>query len=201
MGRRAVHLEHVLLNRENSMHLLEGSITLARALSDLKGLSVGRDDLLGSLMSLACVSISAHVRDEKGAFHPQSSMKALRGLDVIGDMLVDTRWRQTVVNHLWETLKPFDMVWLRVFCEHLTDKAAYALLMSAPKPTIRVKAKVDVVTRTGEYIPEGKREAVAEIARAKGKMAVLYALTGWQCCHQVASAKSREQLMGTDLGL
>lgn len=65
------------------------------------------------------------------------------------------------------------MIWLRVFCEHRTDKAAYDLLMSAPKPTIRVKAKVDVAARTGEYLPEGRREAVAEIARAKGKMVVL----------------------------
>jgi len=201
MSRSAVFLGDVNHVASNCMNLLEGSITLDRALDDLKGLSVGREELLFRLMNLACISISGHVRDSQGGFYPESSMKAMRGLDVINDMLEHPRLRQTVVNHLWGTLKPGDKTWLRVFCEHMTDNASFTLLMSAPKPTIKAKAMVYVATRTGEYLPDGKREAVAQIARAKGKIEALYSLTGWQCCHQVASVKSRDKLMGTDLGL
>ena len=201
MGRKAVFLEHVQLNTANSMSLLEGSITLDRALSDLKGLSVGREDLLSTLMSLASVEISCHIRGQKGGFYPESSAKAMRGLDVLNDMLTHPRWRQTVLNHLWEELKPKDMTWLRVFSEHLTAQAAYAILMNLPKPTSRGRAKVLVSTKVGGFLPEEKRMAVAEIARAKGKIELLYHYTAWPCCHHNASKKSRDNLMAADLGL
>lgn len=201
MGRKAVFLEHVQLNTANCMSLLEGSITLDRALSELKGLSVGREDLLSTLMSRASVSISCHVRDQNGGFYPESSAKAMRGLDVLNDMLSHSRWRQTVLNHLWEELKPKDMTWLRVFSEHLTVHAAYAILMNLPKPTSRGCAKVLVSTKVGEFLPEDKRMGVAEIARAKGKIELLYHYTAWPCCHHTASKKSRDTLMAADLGL
>ncbi|MBD8089027.1 hypothetical protein IFT48_03460 [Pseudomonas fluorescens] len=204
---KAVFLDHVDLCLALAGGILEGEVPLDKAVANLAGLTVGRFELVEDIFRLGSVAPDSHVRETvdiskwQTRFVPHTSTKAMRALEVINEMLVHPKLRPEVLNYLWESVKPKDLGWLEVFTKHLTVESGYAVLLNLPKTTSRNKAKVLVSVKVGEYLPESHREPIALIARMKGKVELLYKYTAWPCCHQVASAKSRENLMGTDLGL
>lgn len=204
---KAVYLDHVDLCAALAFGILEGEVSLDKARADLSGLTVGRFELVEDIFRLGSVAPDSHVRETvdiskwQTRFVPQTSTKAMRALDVINEMLVHPKLRVEVLNYLWEKTKPKDLGWLEVFSKHLTVESAYAILLNLPKTTSRNKGKVLVSIKVGEFLPEDKRTGVAEIARAKGKIELLYHYTGWPCCHHTASRKSRDNLMAADLGL
>lgn len=204
---KAVYLDHVDLCAALARGILEGEVSLDKARADLTGLTVGKFELVEDIFRLGSVAPDSHVRETvdiskwQTRFVPQTSTKAMRALEVINEMLVHPKLRLEVLNYLWEKTKPKDLGWLEVFSKHLTVESAYAILLNLPKTTSRNKGKVVVSVKVGEYLPEEQREPIALIARKKGKVALLYKYTAWPCCHRVASANTREHLMGADLGL
>lgn len=209
---KGVWLDHVQLAMDMAKGIVEGAVTLDEGMASLKGLTVGPNALLENILRLTSIGITGHVHRpdpdfkptafRRGSiFAPETSQQAMRGLDIVNQMLGHPRWRLVVLNHLWEKVKPENLKWLEVFTQHLTTDAAYAILMNLPKTASRNQARVLVSVKVAEYLPEPQREPIAAIAKTKRKIPALYRLTSWQCCHQSGSASTRDHLMGVDLGL
>lgn len=186
------------LSRELAQMLLDGQIRPAAIANDIRGFSITRIDMVRAVLSKG-----SFVIENRGPLSDANRPEIAKAVVALESLIRCDQFALSTVNHLWDTIiEDIHEYWITALVDHMTPQGLLNLFLTKPSEAFAARAYKPLPEVIAPYVPEAKRDQVAELARSKRKVAEIFRHTGWACCRKAAlPGAERDSVMSADLGL
>lgn len=178
----------------NLAQLLINGESTSKVDGELRGFNLTRIDIVRFVLMAGKFSIEGDPDRDLQGEQPKKAAQVLERL------LLDRLFGLSTLNYLWDSLGDYiHLEWKAALCTHLTTNGLYALLMNQPSDAF--KPMFPMARKIIPHITAEKQAGVIRLAHKRRKLALLYELSGWQGCRELAKGPELEAMIGCDLGL